>query len=80
MINRVEYLFAVSLAVADKAARQQGWHPNGRADWYKPDGTLVCFLGLAEQLAVVPHGATVHVVGERPAGIRQTCTVMLITA
>jgi hypothetical protein len=47
---------------------------------YKPDGTMVYFICLAEQLAVVPDGATVHVVGKRPAGLRRTCTVALIAA
>jgi hypothetical protein len=77
---RTEYLFAASVTVADQAARKQGWRPNGRADWHKTDGTAVHFICLAEQLAVVPNGATVYVVGKRPAGIRRTCTVALIAA
>ena len=77
---RIEYLFAASISVADQAARKKGWRPNGRADWYKPDGTMVYFICLAEQLAVVPDGATVHVVGKRPAGLRRTCRVALIAA
>jgi hypothetical protein len=78
MSSQVEYLFAVSLSVADQAARKQGWQPNGRTAWLKVDGTTVYFICLAEQLAVVPDGATVHVVGKRPAGLRRTCAVALI--
>ena len=77
---RIEYLFAASVTIADQAARRQGWHPNGRADWHKLDGTVVHFNCLAEQLAVVPDGATVHVVGKRPAGLRHTWMVALNAA
>lgn len=38
MSNPVEYLFAVSVTVADCAARKKGWRPNGRTTWLKPDG------------------------------------------
>ena len=77
---RIEYLFAASVTLADRAARKQGWRSNGRADWHKPDGTTVYFVCLAEQLAVVPDGATVHVVGKRPDGLKRKCTVALIAA
>ena len=80
MRMRIEYLFAVSVTVADQAARKQGWRPNGRADWHKPDGTVVHFIYLPEQLAIVPNGATVHVVGKCPAGLRRTCMGALIAA
>ena len=59
-----EYLFAPSFYIADRVARERGWLPRGRAEWHKPDGTLVCFICLAEQLAMVPEGSTVHYVGE----------------
>jgi hypothetical protein len=70
---RIEYLFAATVALADAAARKQGWRPTGRTAWLKVDGTIVCFICLAEQLAVVPDGATVHVVGKPPADLRRTC-------
>jgi hypothetical protein len=63
MNGTIEYLFAASFYIADKAAREHGWRPRGRAEWTKPDGTVVCFICLEEQLAIVPVGATVHVVG-----------------
>jgi len=79
-LMRIEYLFAASVTIADKAARRQRWRPTGRTAWLKADGTIVCFICLAEQLAVVPDGATVHVVGKRPAGLRRSCMVALIAA
>lgn len=60
MSNPVEYLFAVSVTVADCAARKKGWRPNGRTTWLKPDGTMVCFICLEEQLVAVPAGAKVR--------------------
>jgi hypothetical protein len=45
-MSNVEYLFATSFYVADRVARKQGWLPRGRAEWHKPDGTIVC-LNLA---------------------------------
>jgi hypothetical protein len=60
MSNAAEYLFAVSLTVADQAARKLGWRANGRAAWSKPDGTAVYFICLEEQLAAVPAGVKVH--------------------
>jgi hypothetical protein len=63
MSSPVEYLFAAAFTVADQAARKQGWRPCGRAAWNKADGTSVYFICLAEQLAAVPAGATVHVIG-----------------
>ena len=77
---RSEYLFASSVTIADQAARKQGWRPNGRTSWLKVGGTTVYFIAFAEQLAVVPDGATVHVVGKRPAGLRRSCIVALIAA
>jgi hypothetical protein len=71
MSNPVEYLFAASFTVADQAARKQGWRPCGRTAWNKPDGTLVYFICLAEQLAIVPAGVTVHVVGKVSAELRR---------
>jgi hypothetical protein len=78
MSNRVEYLFASTVTIADQAARKQGWRPRGRADWLKPDGTIVYFICLTEQLAIVPPGATVHVVGKPPAELgrlKRICTL-----
>jgi hypothetical protein len=57
---RVEYLFATALTVADQAARKQGWRPSSRAAWLKADGTMVCFICFADQLAAVPAGVAVH--------------------
>jgi hypothetical protein len=56
MSTPVEYLFVATFAIADQAARKQ-------AQWNKPDGTVVCFICLEEQLAIVPADATVYVVG-----------------
>jgi hypothetical protein len=65
-MSAVEYLFATSFYVADRAARKQGWLPHGRAEWHKPDGTVVCLICLEEQLAAVPANITVYVVGTKP--------------
>src|SRR5262245_35235704 len=59
----VEFLFAVSIHIADQAARKRGWRPSGRAAWLKADGTMVCFICFEEQLAGIPAGARVHKVG-----------------
>ena len=64
MSSVVEYLFAASVTVADQAARKNGWRPSGRATWLKADGTMVCFICFEEQLAAVPTGVIVHLVGE----------------
>lgn len=64
----MEYLFATSYYIADQAARKEGWLSRGRTEWQKPDGTMVCFICLKEHLAIVPDDATVHVVGDFPAG------------
>jgi hypothetical protein len=74
MSSSVEYLFAAAFSVADHAARKQGWRPCGRAAWLKPDGTSVLFICLAEQLAAVPAGATVHVVGKLSSELRRMKT------
>jgi hypothetical protein len=78
MSKSVEYLFASAVSIADQAARKQGWSPRGRAEWHKPDGTTIYFICFPEQLAIVPAGATVHVVGKRPAelrGLKRSCKV-----
>jgi hypothetical protein len=78
MSRPVEYLFAAALTIADQAARRQGWQPRDRAEWHKPDGTVVYFLCLEEQLAITPAGATVHVIGKAPTGLRRikrSCTI-----
>jgi hypothetical protein len=54
MSSPVEYLFAAAVSIADQAARRQGWRPSGRAEWHKPDGTVVYFLCLEEQLVIIP--------------------------
>jgi hypothetical protein len=54
--------------VADNAARKRGWRPAGRAAWLKADGTTVLFVCFEEQLAALPAGVRVHVVGrQKPA-------------
>jgi hypothetical protein len=83
MSNAVEYLFAPNVTIANQAARKQGWRPRGRADWLKPDGTEIRFIGLIEQLAAVEAGQTVHVVGKAPAELRRLkriCTLTTIAA
>jgi hypothetical protein len=57
---RIEYLFAASVTIADRAARKNGWRPAGRAAWLKADGTTVCFICLEEQVAAVPAGVKIH--------------------
>ena len=71
MSSRVEYLFAVSLTVADQTARKKVWRPSGRAAWLKADGTMVCFICFEEQLAAVPDGVKVHRIGQ--ANRRMIC-------
>jgi hypothetical protein len=56
----VEYLFADSIHMADRAARTQGWHPHGRTGWIKPDGIEVHFICFEEQLAVVAKHVTIY--------------------
>ena len=60
----VEYLFADSIHMADRAARTQGWHPHGRTGWIKPDGIEVHFICFEEQLAVVAKHVTIYFVGD----------------
>jgi hypothetical protein len=71
MSTQVEYLFASAIGAADQAARKQGWQPYGRSGWIKPDGVQVCFICFAEQLAVVPAGTTVHVIGKVTPELRR---------
>jgi hypothetical protein len=56
----VEYLFAASVTIADRAARRKGWRLAGRAAWLNADGTTVCFICFEEQLAAVPAGVKIH--------------------
>jgi hypothetical protein len=63
MSARVEYLFALSVSVAEVFARGQGWRSSGRAAWQKRDGTTVYFLALSAQLEIVCAGEIVHVIG-----------------
>jgi hypothetical protein len=79
MESSVEYLFAAAINDADQAARKLGWRPSGRTAWQKPDGTVVCFVCFAEQLAVIPAGATVYVVGAAPR-LKRTCTLVTLAA
>ena len=46
-----------------QAVKALGWRKAGRASWLKPDGTEVHYLHLAEQIAAVTAGDTVHIVG-----------------
>jgi hypothetical protein len=69
-MSSIEYLFAASFYIADQAARKQGWLPRGRAEWHKPDGTVVCFICLEEHLAAVPADMTVYIVGKAPGEAR----------
>jgi hypothetical protein len=70
LMSSVDYLFAASFYIADRAARKQGWLPRGRAEWHKPDGTVVCFSCLEEHLAAVPADMTVYIVGKEPEEAR----------
>ena len=71
MGDSVEYLFASTIALADRAARKQGWHPHGPTGWLKPDGMEVHFICLEEQLAVVGKHVTVYFVGWLSPQIRR---------
>jgi hypothetical protein len=71
MSNAVEYLFAATIALADRAARKQGWHPHGPTGWLKPDGHEVHFICFEEQLAVVDKHITVYFVGWLSPQIRR---------
>jgi hypothetical protein len=73
-------LFADTIAIGDRAARKQGWRPRGRAEWHKPDGTIVYFICLDEQLAIVQAGDTVYVVGEPPAELRRLKRICTLVA
>lgn len=76
-MSSIEYLFAASFYIADRAARKQGWLPRGRAEWHKPDGTVVCFICLEEHLAAVPANMTVYIVGKEPEEARRyKCTLI----
>jgi hypothetical protein len=66
----VEYLFASHIDVADAFAREKGWRPYGRAQWQRPDLTVVYFLSLVAQLEIVSEGEVVHVLGEAPEALR----------
>ena len=47
MSSPVEYLFASAIAVADNAARKQGWRPCGRAAWImRPLGVWFILVAL----------------------------------
>jgi hypothetical protein len=71
MSNPAEYLFAVSIRIADQAARKQGWHPHGRTGWLTPDGNEVHFICFEEQLSVVGKDVTIYFVGELSQQLRR---------
>ena len=71
MTESVKYLFAATIALADRAARKQGWHPHGRTGWLKPNGNEVHFICFEEQLAVVDKYVTVYFVGELSAQFKR---------
>jgi hypothetical protein len=71
MNDSIEYLFAPTMALADRAARKQGWHPHGRTGWLKPDGNEVYFICSEEQLAVVGKHVTVYFVGSQSPQVRR---------
>jgi hypothetical protein len=71
MGDSVEYLFASTFALADRAARKQGWHPHGPSGWLKPDGIQLHFICFEEQLAVVGKYVTVYFVGWLSPQIRR---------
>ena len=70
MSNRVEYLFAASIIIADQAARQQGWRQCSRDAWLKRERTTVYFLSLLVQLEIVSASEIVHVLGNAPEALR----------
>ena len=65
-----EYLFASHIDVADTFAREKGWRSHGRAQWQRPDLTVVYFLeGRActvertLALEAIEHGIRVNAIG-----------------
>ena len=72
------YLYAPQLDIADAAARREGWRPRGGRQWSRPDGEMVGFIHLTEQLASIEPGMTVYVVGLVPRKLRQMKGVAVI--
>jgi ABC-type amino acid transport substrate-binding protein len=69
-MSSVEYLFASHIDIAETFAREKGWRSNGRAQWQRPDLTVVYFLSLVAQLEIVSKGEVVYVVGDEPEALR----------
>jgi hypothetical protein len=65
----LEFIFGKA-SEADVFCRSQGWRPYGRAAWRKPDGTVVYFTSMVEQLAAVESGMTVYVLGRPVKALR----------
>jgi hypothetical protein len=62
----MEFVFGTA-SEAEAFCRRMRWKPFGRAAWRKPDGTVVYFICLVEQLAAVKPGTTVYVLGRLPS-------------
>jgi hypothetical protein len=65
----MEFIFGKS-SDAEAFCKAQGWKPDGRAAWRKPDGTVVYFTCFVEQLAAVEAGMTVHVIERSKEAMR----------
>ena len=70
MSDSVEYLFAATITLADRAARKQVWYPHGRTGLAQY-GNQVHFVCFEEQLAVIGKHVTVHFVGSLSPQIRR---------
>jgi hypothetical protein len=65
----MEFIFGKA-SEAEAFCKAQGWRPDGRAAWRKPDGTPVYFTCFVEQLAAVEPGMTVYVVEPSKEALR----------
>lgn len=65
----MEFIFGRA-SEAEAFCKAQGWKPNSRAAWRKPDGTVVYFTCFVEQLAAVEPGMTVHVINRSKEALR----------
>jgi hypothetical protein len=61
-LSQVEYIIG-ERAEIERFAKKQRWRPYGRASWLTAEDTKVHYLHFPEQLAALPAGATLHVVG-----------------
>jgi hypothetical protein len=71
MCTSFQYLFAPDLDIAERAARNQGWDPQGRSGWIKADGNEIQFICSPEQFAAITKDTTIYYVGELTTELRR---------